>query len=108
MNIESDIREYAIDKLKDGIGVNEYAADLHHYLFNEDYFIIGIYEAKKWLSENPGTFEAIEVIKEYEQMNFGEVNTDFSNPESVVNMYAYIVGEEIVQDYINSLDSKVA
>ena len=36
------------------------------------------------------------MIKEYEQNNFGEVSTDFSDPEKVANMFAYIVGEEIL------------
>ena len=46
-------------------------------------------------------FNVIQFIKEYEENNFGEVSTDFSNAENVVNMYAYIIGEEIVSDYIN-------
>ena len=33
--------------------------------------------------------------------NFGEVYTDFSEPERIVNMYTYIIGEEIVSDWIN-------
>lgn len=73
-------------------------ADLHHELFNTDYFIIGTHQEKEWLNKNPGIFEAIEEIKEYEQSNFGSVTTDLSDPEKVVNMYAYIKGEEILQD----------
>ena len=71
-----------------------YADDLHCALFNTDYYIIGTYEAKKWCGDN--TFNIIEVIREYEEFNFGEVSTDFSNPETVVNMYVYILGEEIL------------
>jgi len=41
-------------------------------------------------------------------MHFGKVNTDFSEPENVVNMYVYIVGEYIVNDYIESLEIKTA
>ena len=26
--------------------------DLHHYAFNEDYFIIGTYQAKQWLGNH--------------------------------------------------------
>ena len=37
-----------------------------------------------------------ETIKEYEQNNFGEVTTDLSCSESVANMLAYILGEEIL------------
>ena len=82
-----------IDKLiRDG--------DLHHEIYNTDYYIIGRYQAKKWLSDE--VFSVINIIKEYENMHFGEVHTDFSQPESVVNMYVYIVGEYIVNDYIES------
>jgi hypothetical protein len=88
------VREYIIDRLNDGIGSNNYACDLHHYLFNEDYFIIGTYNAKQWLGDD--SWEAIEKIQEYEQTNFGEVNTALSDPERVANMLAYILGEEIL------------
>jgi|TARA_Y100000310_G_scaffold326834_1_gene392264 hypothetical protein len=76
--------------------VDAHKDDIHHYIFNEDYYIIGTYQAKEWLGDN--VFECIEVIREYEQSNFGEVNTDFSDPEKVVNMYSYIVGEQVVNN----------
>ena len=78
--------------------------DLHHDVFNTDYYIIGRYEAKQWLGNE--VFNIIEIIKEYEQFNFGEIHTDFSEPEKIVNMYVYIIGEEIVQDYRDQLDSQ--
>tara|TARA_R100000808_G_scaffold9248_3_gene25477 strand:+ start:2690 stop:3136 length:447 start_codon:yes stop_codon:yes gene_type:complete len=83
-----------------GNGVNVYGCDLHNELFNTYYFIIGRYEAKNFLGEY--VFEAMEVIKEYEQDNFGEVTTDLSEPEKVVNMLAYIIGEQILceSDYL--------
>ena len=74
----------------------EHKEDIHHEAFNEDYYIIGRHKAKKWLSDR--VFEVIEIIREYEQGNFGEVHTDFSDPEKIVNMYVYIVGEQIVND----------
>ena len=76
--------------------VREHKEDLHYHAFNEDYYIIGTYQAKQWLGEN--VFECIETIKEYENFNFGEVTTDLSDPEKIVNMYAYIVGEKVVND----------
>ena len=84
--------------------IRENIDDLHHDIFNNDYYIIGRYEAKKWLGDE--VFNIIEIIKKYEQFNFGEINTDFSEPEKIVNMYVYIIGEEIVQDYRDELDSK--
>ena len=97
--INESIKEHAIDGIDDMMGYDAepQGADLHNELFNQDYFIIGYYQAEKWLNQNGGVFNAIETIKEYEQDNFGEVNTDFSNSESVANMYAYILGEELLQ-----------
>ena len=77
--------------------------ELHYEIFNTDYYIIGTYKAKKWLSDK--VFDVIEFIKEYEQDNFGEVSTDFSDAEKVVNMYVYIIGEQITYDYINELEA---
>lgn len=93
-----DVRDYGLDRLKDliGWGSVSYLSDLHDYLYNQDYFIIYTNEAKQWLIENYGVFEAMETIKEYEQENFGEVNTDLSSAEAVANMLAYILGQELL------------
>ena len=61
-----------------------------------DYYIIGYYQAEQWL--NGSTFEAIALIKDYEESNFGEVTTDISCPEKVANMTAYILGEQCIHD----------
>jgi hypothetical protein len=90
------VKEYITDRLGEGVGESQHASDLHHYLLNEDYFIIGTYKAKQFLDGE--TFNAIEKVKTYEQDNFGEVSTDLSEPEKVVNMFAYIVGEEILRE----------
>ena len=103
-----EIKSYFEDfiKDKDQEWIKDNLDDLHHHCFNTDYYIIGTYEAKKWLGDN--VFEIIEVIRNYEQDNFGEVNTDFSDPEKIVNMYTYIVGEEIVSEYKNQLENEEA
>tara|TARA_A100000172_G_scaffold24269_1_gene14184 strand:- start:134 stop:523 length:390 start_codon:yes stop_codon:yes gene_type:complete len=96
MNQLKDVYSYVISQLEDQVGLDNDVSDLHHYLLNEDYFIIGTYKAKQWLGSE--VFDAIEAIKEYEQSNFGEISTDFSDPERVANMYAYILGEEILSE----------
>tara|TARA_R100001594_G_C3983828_1_gene250714 strand:+ start:168 stop:497 length:330 start_codon:yes stop_codon:yes gene_type:complete len=103
---KEEIKEYAADRIKENIDydndyLNNDLHDIHHDLFNSDYYIIGIYEATKWLKNE--VFNVIEYIKEYENLHFGEVTTDFSSAESVVNMYVYIIGEEILQDVINEI-----
>ena len=82
--------------------------ELHHEFFNTDYYIIGRYQAEEWLkSHNLSPFEAIGIIKDYEQDNFGEVTTDISEVENVVNMLVYIIGEEVISNLFpyNEYDS---
>ena len=89
-----DVKNDIISKLNNSVGLDSYCCDLHHELCNTDYFIIGTHKAKKWLGDV--VFDAIELIRDYEDSNFGEVSTDFSEPESVANMVAYILGEQIL------------
>ena len=99
-----EIKSHAIDWLKetkaqadDGHTYDfSEVGDVHHDIFNTEYYIIGNYQARQWLGSL--AFDVINIIKEYEQDQFGEVYTDFSDPERVVNMYVYIVGEEIMQE----------
>lgn len=87
-----------IDAINDNRLNDKPVNELHNEVFNTDYFIIGRYDAEQWLIKNGGIFQAIETIKQYENDNFGEVNTDFSEAEKVCNMYVYILGEEIIND----------
>ena len=93
--LKEDVKNYIIDQLNDDVGLNHHICDLHHYLLNQDYFIIGYYKAEQWLKKD-SIFNAIETIKDYEQSNFGQVSTDLSSSESVANMLAYILGEQIL------------
>jgi len=99
-----EIETYFEDFIEDHDAIYIYRnyEDLHHQCFNTDYYIIGTYRAEQWLSDK--TFEVINIIKEYEQDNFGQVSTDLSNPEQVVNMYAYIVGEQVVYEWMQDND----
>ena len=92
---KTELVNFAIEHIKD-CQPSCYGCDLHHEIFNSDYYIIGYYYAEQWLLNNGGTFYNIDLIKEYEQSNFGEVITDFSSAEKVVNMAVYILGEEVL------------
>jgi hypothetical protein len=96
--IEQDVKNMVLDAINDERLTDMNICDIHNEVFNTDYFIIGTYEAKKYL-EAFGVFEAIEIVRDYEVDNFGECNTDLSDPEKIVNMLAYIKGEE----FLNSL-----
>lgn len=76
-------------------GYDGYYCDLHNEVFNTDYYIIGTYQAKEVLKEYD-VFEAIELVQTYENDQFGEVYTELSNPEKLINMLYYIIGDEII------------
>jgi hypothetical protein len=102
---EQEMREEAktaiIEALQDGY--SGYYCDLHHEVFNTDYYIIGSYQAKEALKEYD-IFEALEKVQTYEKDNFGEVYTDLSDPEKLINMLYYIIGEEVLYEMMDSVD----
>jgi hypothetical protein len=97
MTHNKQIIDTAIDGVNDRVGT--LVSDLHNGIFNEDYFIVGYYEAEEFLkSTEEGVFGAIQLVKDYEQDNFGECITDLASSEKVANMYAYIKGEELLSE----------
>lgn len=95
----NEMKDEAIDAIIEALedGYCGYYCDLHNEVFNTDYYIIGTYEAKEALREYD-VFEAIELVRNYENDNFGEVFTDLSNPEKLINMVYYIIGEEVISE----------
>jgi hypothetical protein len=91
-----ELKSLIIDAINENRLNDKPVSEIHNEVFNSDYFIIGRYAAEQWLINNGGIFNAIEIIKDYENDNFGKVNTDFSEPEKVCNMYVYILGEELI------------
>ena len=81
-----------------------YYCDLHNEVFNTSYYIIGAYEAERALTEY-GVFKAIAKVREYEQEHYGETYTDLSNPERLVNMLFYIIGEEELYSMMENIDA---
>tara|TARA_Y100000593_G_C4270702_1_gene317217 strand:+ start:372 stop:710 length:339 start_codon:yes stop_codon:yes gene_type:complete len=107
---EQEIKEYAEEQIKESLEhdkdyLDNDISEIHYDLFNTDYYLIYYSKCNKWLGSH--TFECIGIIQEYEKDNFGEVITDLSNSEKVVNMYVYIVGEHILQDVINDFKKEM-
>lgn len=96
--LKARARENIIDVLESGY--DGYLCDLHNEVFNTDYEYIYTSDAKEMLNKY-GVFDAIEEIRDYEQSNFGEVNTDFSVPCKVANMLYYIIGDEVLCELMN-------
>ena len=103
---KEEIKAYAIDQIQElkKYDLEEYNqlvqdGEIHNRLFNEDYYIIGYYQASQWLkTHNIGEFEAMAIVQQYEIDHFGESTKVYDNSESVVNMLAYIWGAEILSD----------
>lgn len=89
-----EVAEAIKEQLSEGV----YSAEqIELNVFNSDEYIIGTYEATQALIKY-GVFDAIAEIKEFEKENFGESQTDLSNPEKVANMLWYIIGHEIMNE----------
>ena len=93
------ILEYAIDQLDSEVGIDCYIEDLHHHLFNEDYFIIGTYKASKFIGSDLG--KILEILIEFEK-DFGIFDESFYmtilEPETIVNKLAFFIGYEILNN----------
>ena len=96
----------------------EYSADdfdeLLSDLFDGDYYIIGTYEASEALAtykndeeldgyktDLDGVFGAIELVKQYELEQFGEVFTPLEDPEKLASGVEYIRGENLFNEALN-------
>ena len=97
MDLLNEVKEQAIDYLKDNQNIETYGCDLHNEIFNTSYFCNSEKDAKNYL-ESYGVFEAIKEVREYEKFNFGEVTTDLGDPFKLLNMLVYILGEEFLNN----------
>lgn len=116
---KKEIKEYFYNWINDQVvtvgedWIRDNMDDLHHHAFNTDYYIIGTQKAIEWMTDQStpqgwGTFTVFDIIRfvrDYEQDNFGQVTTDLTSPEKLVNMYVYIIGEEIVNEYRNEKEA---
>ena len=99
-SIRLELTEHVQALINDKVLTQDNIDDWHFHAFNESHYLIGYYNCEQWLKQHDvSAFEAINDIVEYEQDNFGEVNTKLDDPESVVNMYVYILGEDIISEW---------
>lgn len=102
-SIKQEFQGQAVDYVQDGILTYNNREDWHYHLFNEDYYIIGYYNAEQWLKRHDvSPFEAIDTIQDY-----GIIEVGYGDSEAVVNAYIYILGEEWMhqegEEFINQL-----
>lgn len=94
-----------MEAINDGRINEDNLEELHHEVFNTDYFIVGYYQSNKWIVVNfNDAFSAIDIVKDYEMENFGQFNTKI-NSENIANMLSYICGEYVINDLdVDSLE----
>lgn len=105
-SIKQELTQHVVNLYTDKVLTEDNREDWHHLAFNEDYYLIGYYNCSEWLKKhNLDVFKAIAICQDYEIENFGEFSKRYDNPETVVNMLAYIYGEEIVNELYSWEDS---
>ena len=88
--------------------------DLFDDLFNSDYYIISMYKAAEALktfkndealdgyaTTLDGIFGAVELVKQYDLDQFGEVLTPLEDPEKLASMVEYIRGETLFNEALD-------
>jgi len=81
-------------------------SDLHQELFNQDYYIIGYYQAEQWMKQhNITAFQGMEYVHNYESFHFGE-KRDYTDAEALVNMIVNIKGEELLYELESEIYAK--
>lgn len=103
-SIYNELLSYSIERLEEILNYDEDfdLDELHHVLFNEDYYIIGYYNASQWLKRHDyDAFEAIAEVIEFEESVFGatSLTTEDINSERIVNLLAYYLGGELLSGF---------
>ena len=102
-SLKTELVSHIMQTVSDSFNADDHNfEELHYHAFNEDFYIIGYYEASQWLSNhNIDSFEAINFINDYSLNNFGDAyfgaNKEI-NSENVVNMVTYILGDELINE----------
>lgn len=100
-NVFDSIKEHALEKLENNPSCC--GCDLHHYMFNEDYFVI-YHSAAKEIADrwDFDAFELIEYNIEQDIEAFGECywikESEKLNWEPQINLAAYWLGQELLYE----------
>ena len=98
-SVRLELAHHILDRINDGVIDNSNKDDWHFYCFNEDYYIIGYYEATQWLKQHDiDAFEAIGICQQWEEDTLGEKQKTYDNAEITVNMLVYVYGEELLSE----------
>jgi len=108
-SIKAELHEHATEVAKGyGKELEEWdSCELHHAAFNEDYYVIGYHKAELWLKNHGiSQLDAVAFVQQYETESFGEFRK-YTDCESLVNMLAYIIGEDVIEDVLSELEEQI-
>ena len=98
-SIKQELLAHLIATVENSDDSNTNFEELHHEAFNEDYYIIGYYEASEWLrSHDVGAFKAIAYVIDQQLNHFGEssLKPDEMNSERIVILLVYFAGFDVM------------
>lgn len=100
-SVRNELLNHLLDLINDGVLTNDNSDEWHYHAFNEDYYIIGYWNASQWLKKHDiDAFDAIAEVAEYQESEFGEItlNPGDYNSETIVNNLVYFYGYELLSD----------
>jgi hypothetical protein len=106
-SIKKELRAHLIETIINIADDETDFSELHHTAFNEDYYIIGHYQASEWLKKhNVDAFDAIAYVIESQLREFDEANLNLEdiNSERIVNLLVYFAGYDVMPNcYSNNI-----
>ncbi len=94
-HVAKEVKQRILDDLDDNVGLDEYVSDLHNELCNTNVFRTDI------KLDGPALLQLVGLVATYELDNCEEMYTDLTSRSALLNMFAYIVGEKILDQAID-------
>jgi hypothetical protein len=97
-SVFKELEQFAIDLVVENVITKDNLEDAHHIAFNQDYYVIGSFQADQWLDSHDITpWEAMDYTIEQEKFHFGEstISDRDVNSESIVNLLVYFAGFDV-------------
>lgn len=103
-SMRAEAREAIIDYLTNNSGF--YLCDMHNEIFNSEFYTTNRKQAIETIADGDiyQSWKTVNEIIKYEKSEFGEVNTNFSDPCEVCNMLYYIIGEQEIFKMFDDCD----
>ena len=100
--IKKEIASEMYDSFKNYEGIQDmYLCDIANVFYNNDYYIIGIYQAKEWLKKYfDDMLETIEYWEDETGETYGQMITDV---EKLATLVAYTVADTILYEIYDYL-----